>query len=163
MNQWIKRYKNPDNDSRDVWKSGDLSVKRHTEKDIYEITTPSGRKVMPPNGRSWVLSKERFREFLSDNRIWFGPKGTSVPSIKRFLSEVKDGVTPMTWWPYQEVGHNQDAKREIKELNLGEIFGTPKPEHLIYRILTLATKENDLVLDSFLGSGTTAASGAQID
>lgn len=151
------RYKNPDNDPRGVWKSGDLSVGPAVEKNIYEVATPSGRKVMPPSGRSWVLSQERFHEFLADDRIWFGPKGDSVPSVKRFLTEAKDGITPMTWWPYQEVGHNQDAKKEIKELNLGEVFGTPKSEKLIQRILTLATNEGDLVLDSFLGSGTTAA------
>ncbi len=151
------RYKNVDNDIRGVWKSGDMSVKRETAKDIYEITTPSGRKVLPPKGRSWVFSKEKFAEMLADNRIYFGPKGSNVPSVKRFLSEVKDGVTPMTLWTYQEVGHNQDAKKEVKELNLGEVFGTPKPEKLIQRIIQLATNENDLVLDSFLGSGTTAA------
>lgn len=152
-----KRYKNPDNDKRGVWKSSDLSVGPAVEKNIYEIETPSGRKVLPPIGYSWRLSKERFQEFIDDSRIWFGPNGTSVPSIKRFLAEVKSGVTAMTWWPYQEVGHNQDAKREIKELDLGEVFGTPKSEKLIQRILTLSTNENDLVLDSFLGSGTTAA------
>ncbi|NBV06566.1 MAG: site-specific DNA-methyltransferase [Proteobacteria bacterium] len=151
------RYKNPDNDPRGVWKSSDLSVGPAVEKNIYEIETPSGKKVFPPNGRSWVLGKERFQEFLEGNRIWFGPNGSSVPSIKRFLHEVKDGVTAMTWWPYQEVGHNQDAKKEIKDLNLGEVFGTPKSEKLVYRILTLSTDEGDLVLDSFLGSGTTAA------
>lgn len=151
------RYKNPDKDSRGVWKSSDISVGPAVEKNVYEITTPSGRKVMPPSGYSWRLSRERFEEFVGDNRIWFGSKGESVPSIKRFLSEVKDGVTAMTWWNYQEVGHNQDAKREVKLLDLGEVFGTPKAEKLIYRILTLATNEGDLVLDSFLGSGTTAA------
>ena len=151
------RYKNPDNDSRGVWKSSDLSVGPAVEKNIYEIETPSGRKVFPPKGRSWVIGEEKFQEFLKDNRIWFGASGTSVPSIKRFLSEVKDGITAMTMWSYQEVGHNQDAKREVKELNLGEVFGTPKSEKLLHRILTLATNESDLVLDSFLGSGTTAA------
>jgi adenine-specific DNA-methyltransferase len=152
-----KRYKNPDNDPRGPWKSGDISAKRLTEKDIYEIINPKGRSIMPPNGTSWRYSKEKFQELLKDNRIWFGPKNDGVPAIKRFLSEVKSGVTSMTLWTYQEVGHNQDAKREIKELDLGEVFGTPKPEKLIHRILTLATNENDLVLDSFLGSGTTAA------
>ena len=151
------RYKNPDNDPRGVWQSSDLSVGPAVEKNIYEIETSSGRKILPPQGRSWLITKERFQEFIRDNRIWFGTDGTNVPRIKRFLSEVKDGVTPMTWWNYQEVGHNQDAKKEVKELNLGEVFGTPKAEKLVHRILTLATKEGDLVLDSFLGSGTTAA------
>ena len=140
-----------------MWKSSDLSVGPAIERNIYEIETTGGRKVLPPLGRSWVISKERYDEFVNDNRIWFGTSGNNVPSIKRFLHEVKDGVTAMTWWNYQEVGHNQDAKKEIKELNLGEIFGTPKSEKLLYRIITLASDENDLVLDSFLGSGTTAA------
>lgn len=151
------RYKNPDNDSRGLWKSGDLSVGPAVEKNIYEIETPSGRKVLPPQGRSWVFSKERFDEFVKDNRIWFGPKGEGVPSVKRFLSEVKDGITSMTLWTYQEVGHNQDAKKEIKILFGDDVFETPKPEKLIQRIIHLASNENDFVLDSFLGSGTTAA------
>ncbi|WP_208600505.1 site-specific DNA-methyltransferase [Streptobacillus ratti] len=151
------RYSNPDNDSRGVWKSSDLSVGPAIERNIYEITTPSGRKVMPPSGYSWRLSKERFAEFVEDNRIWFGEMGNNVPSIKRFLSEVKDGVVAMTLWHLSDVGHTQDAKKEIKALELGSVFDTPKQERLIERILTLATNENDLVLDSFLGSGTTCA------
>ena len=152
------RYKNPDNDPRGVWKPGDLSVKRITEKDIYEIITPSGRKVFPPSGRSWVLSKIKFEEYLSDNRIWFGEKGNNVPSIKRFLSEVTDGVISQTVWTYKEVGHNQDAKKENKNLFDGEaVFGTPKPEKLIQRIIQLSSEEGDTILDFFMGSGTTQA------
>lgn len=151
------RYKNPDNDPRGVWKSSDISVGPAVESNIYEITTPSGRKVMPPKGRSWVLNKERFAEFVADNRIWFGEDGNNVPSIKRFLSEVKDGVVAMTLWTRDEVGDSQEGKREIKALHFDSIFDTPKQERLIQRILTLATNEGDLVLDSFLGSGTTAA------
>ena len=151
------RYKNPDNDPRGPWTSGDISVKRITPKDIYEIETPSGRKVLPPAGTSWRLSKENFLLMQADNRIWFGPDGTNVPRIKRFLSEVKDGMISLTLWTYQEVGHNQDAKKEVKAFNSQEVFATPKPERLIERILTLSSKEGDLVLDSFLGSGTTCA------
>lgn len=152
------RYKNPDNDPRGVWKPGDLSVKRITEKDIYEIITPSGRKVFPPSGRSWVLSKIKFEEYLSDNRIWFGENGNNVPSIKRFLSEVTDGVISQTVWTYKEVGHNQDAKKENKNLFDGEaVFGTPKPEKLIQRIIQLSSEEGDTILDFFMGSGTTQA------
>ena len=151
------RYKNPDNDLRGLWKPGDLSVGPPVERNIYEIKTPSGRKVYPPSGYSWRLSQERLSEFISDNRIWFGPDGNSVPSIKRFLSEVKDGVTPMTLWTYQEVGHNQDAKKEIKLFNSDNVFSTPKPEKLMERIIMLASDPHDIVLDSFLGSGTTAA------
>ena len=152
-----QRYKNPDNDSRGLWQSGNLSVKTYSEKNDYEIVTPSGRKVIPSKGLCWRVSEETFQKMIDDNRIWFGENGGNVPRIKRFLSEVKQGVTSMTIWLYQEVGHNQDAKREVKEIHATEVFATPKPEKLIHRILTLATTEGDLVLDSFLGSGTTAA------
>ncbi|ACS51329.1 site-specific DNA-methyltransferase [Bartonella grahamii] len=151
------RYKNPDNDPRGPWKSGDLSVKRVTLKDIYEIITPSGRKVMPPNGRSWAMNEKKFFELLKDNRIWFGPTGSNVPSLKRFLSEVKNGTVSMTIWPYTEVGHNQDAKKEVKVFNSDNVFTTPKPERLMERIIQLATNPGDLILDSFAGSGTTGA------
>lgn len=151
------RYKNPDNDPRGVWKTSDLSVKRATEKDIYPITTPSGKIVMPPSGRSWGVSKENFAKLVKENRIWFGKNGDAVPQLKRFLTDVKQGVTAMTIWKYTEVGHNQDAKKEIKTLFINVSFDTPKPERLIERIMILASDEGDLVLDSFLGSGTTAA------
>ena len=151
------RYKNLDNDPRGPWKPGDLSVKTYTVSCDYPITTPSGRVVTPPESRCWVLSRERFEELRADNRIWFGPTGNNVPAIKRFLSDVKQGSTALTVWTYDEVGHNQDAKKEVKEFNSSDVFATPKPEKLIHRILTLATKPGDLVLDSFLGSGTTAA------
>jgi adenine-specific DNA-methyltransferase len=151
------RYKNPDNDPRGPWKNGDLSVGPAVEKNIYKITTPSGREVMPPKGYSWRLNKDRLKEFIEDNRIWFGKDGNNVPSIKRFLSEVNGGVVSQTLWTYQEVGHNQDAKREIKALFGDSAFGTPKPEKLIQRIITMATDENDLVLDFFMGSATTQA------
>jgi adenine-specific DNA-methyltransferase len=150
-------YKNYDNDKRGFWKSDNLAVGPPIEKNIYEIITPSGRSVYPPKGYSWRLSKERLQEFIDDDRIWFGKDGNNVPSIKRFLSEVKDGVTAMTLWTYQEVGHNQDAKKEVREFNSDNIFATPKPEKLIQRVIQLATNEGDIILDSFLGSGTTAA------
>lgn len=151
------RYKNPDNNPRGAWTSGDLSVGPAVESNIYEITTPSGRKVLPPKGYSWRLNKERFAEYIADNRIWFGEDGNNVPSIKRFLTDVKQGMTSMTIWKYTEVGHTQDAMKESKAINSVSIFTTPKPERLLERILTLASNEGDLVLDSFLGSGTTAA------
>jgi len=150
-------YKNPDNDPRGVWQSDNFSVGPAIESKIYEITTPIGRKVLPPKGRCWLLTKERYQEFLDDNRIWFGSKGDGVPRIKRFLSEVKDGITAQTLWTYQEVGHNQDAKKEAKVFNDENVFATPKPEKLMERVIMLASKEGDLVLDSFLGSGTTVA------
>lgn len=151
------RYKNPDNDPRGVWKTSDLSVRRKTEKDIYEIKTPSGRIVLPPSGRSWGVSKENFQILLTENRVWFGKNGDSVPQLKRFLTDVKQGMTSMTIWKYREVGHTQDAMKESKAINSESVFGTPKPERLIERVLTLGSNEGDLVLDSFLGSGTTAA------
>lgn len=108
------RYKNPDNDPRGVWKSSDFSVGPAVEANIYEIITPSGRKVLPPEGRSWLFSKERYEELLKDNRVYFGKDGSSAPSYKRFLSEVKDDVVAQTLWTYQEVGHNQDAKKRSR-------------------------------------------------
>lgn len=153
------RYSNPDNDYRGEWKSSDLSVGPIIKDKIYEIETPSGRKVLPPKGRCWVLTKERFEEFLKDNRIWFGENGSSVPSVKRFKSEVKEGMTPMTVWTYKEVGHTQDAKKEIKTIFLDRDipFETPKSLKLMERILQLgALDKNSIILDSFAGSGTTA-------
>jgi len=152
-----KRYKNPDNDPRGPWKPADFSAKTFSESGNYPITLPSGRVVTPPSSRSWITNETRFLEMVKDNRIWFGTKGDSVPSQKKFLSEVKQGTTAMTIWKYTEVGHNQDAKKEVKVFNPDNPFATPKPEKLIERILTLASNEGDIVLDSFLGSGTTAA------
>ena len=151
------RYKNPDNDPRGAWTSDNLSVGMYNASNDYPIVTPAGRIINPPAGACWRLTKERFEEMKNDNRIWFGENGDIVPRIKRFLSEVKQGTLPMTIWPYTEVGHTQDAKREVKALNPESVFATPKPEKLIERILTLATNPGDFVLDSFLGSGTTAA------
>ena len=151
------RYKNPDNDPRGDWKSGDLSVRTYNAEYDYPITTPSGRIVNPPAGRCWRCSKERFAELVSENRVWFGKDGNNVPSIKRFLTDVKQGMTSMTIWKYTEVGHTQDAMKESKSINSASVFGTPKPERLIEQVLTLGSNESDLVLDSFLGSGTTAA------
>lgn len=151
------RYKNPDNDSRGVWKSSDFSVRTYSEANDYPITLPSGRIVTPPKSRCWVSSKERFDELIKDNRIWFGPNGNNVPSVKRFLTDVKSGSVSKTIWFRDDVGDNQDAKKEVKVFNSIDVFQTPKPERLIERILFIGSNENDLVLDSFLGSGTTAA------
>ena len=115
------RYKNPDNDPRGVWTSGDLSVKTYSEKTDYPIITPSGRVINPPSGRCWRTSKEKFLEMVSENRIWFGEKGDSVPRIKRFLSEVKDGIVSQTIWKYEEVSHTQEAIQ-----NLNKLFGKEK-------------------------------------
>ena len=150
-------YKNIDNDPRGPWSSGPCHVKTPNEKDIYEIETPGGRKVMPPAGTSWRFSREKFTELIDDNRIYFGKDGKNIPRYKRFLTEVQDGVVPLTLWPRDEVGDIQEAKKEVKKFNPIEVFSTPKPERLISRILHIATNEGDIVLDSFLGSGTTAA------
>jgi len=152
-----KRYKNPDNDPRGPWKPADFSVKTYNSNSDYPITLPSGRIVNPPESRCWVTSKENFEKLIADNRIWFGKTGNNVPSVKKFLSEVKDGSVSKTIWYRTEVGDNQDAKKETKEFNSDEVFTTPKPERLIRRILTLGSSENDWVLDSFAGSGTTGA------
>lgn len=151
------RYKNPDNDSRGPWTSSDFTARTYSESTDYPITTPSGRIVTPTKSRSWISSKEEFERLVADNRIWFGKNGNNVPRKKTFLSEVQGGIVPMTTWGFKEVGTTQDAKKEVKALNPDDPFATPKPERLIERILTLATNEGDLVLDSFLGSGTTCA------
>ena len=151
------RYKNPDNDPRGAWKATDFSVKTYSAANDYPIETPTGRVVNPPESRCWVTSKERFEELVADNRIWFGKTGNNVPSLKKFLTEVKGGTTSLTVWLYEEVGHNQDAKKEVKQFNSKDVFDTPKPEKLLERIIHLATNKGDLVLDSFAGSGTTGA------
>lgn len=157
------RYKNPDNDHRGVWQSGGLDVKTYTAQYDYPITTPSGRVVNPPTGSCWRVPKERLKEMIADNQITFGPKGNNVPRIKRFLSKVKPGITATTIWLHTDVGHNQEAKQEVKRFNTEAVFTTPKPERLIQRVLQLATNPGDLILDSFLGSGTTAAVAHKMD
>ena len=158
------RYSNPDNDPRGVWKPSDLSVGPAVAENIYSITTPSGRIVEPPAGRSWSLSKKAFFERLHDNRIWFGPNGDSVPSMKRFLSELrKTGITPMTYWRYDSVGHSQDATQKLSQLFDGKkFFDYPKPVELIKRCISLYTKD-DLILDFFSGSATTAHAIMQLN
>ncbi|GAA7799393.1 hypothetical protein HpCOL178_12590 [Helicobacter pylori] len=152
------RYKNLDNDERGVWKSSDLSVGSAVERNIYPIFNPyTKQEIYPPHGRSWVYSQEKLQELIADNRIFFPTSGSGVPCYKRFLNEVKQGATPLTIWKYTEVGHTQDAKREIKEIFEGQaLFDTPKPKALLKRILEISTQENDIILDFFAGSGTTA-------
>lgn len=155
------RYDNPDNDPRGLWKPGDLSARNYYSEGTYPIKCPSGRVIpAPPGGNYWRVKVTKFWEMDKDNRIWWGEDGNNVPSIKRFLSEVKEGRVPQTLWEYTDVGHTQDAKKELLEVlnfdNSDEVFLTPKPVALIQRILELATNENSIVLDSFAGSGTTA-------
>ena len=151
-------YKNPDNDRRGPWKTSDLSARNSYSLGIYPVTTPNGRVISgPPSGRYWSVSKAKLEELDKDNRIWWGKDGSSAPSLKRFLSEVMQGRVPQTYWHYDEAGHTQDAKKEIVALFGDDVFSTPKPEKLLQLVLKIATNEGDLVLDSFLGSGTTAA------
>lgn len=158
------RYKNPDNDPRGVYKADNFSVGPAVESNIYEITTPSGRRVMPPAGRSWRVSRQKYGELIADNRVWFGESGGNVPALKRFLSEVKDGITPMTIWKYPDVGHSQDATKKLKELfDDHAYFDYPKPVGLIKRMTELCTYDSDIILDFFSGSGTTAHSVMQLN
>ena len=151
------RYSNPDNDPRGDWKSSDLSVGPAVKSNIYEIITPSGRSVYPPNGYSWRLDKQTFNKYVTDNRIWFGTDGNNVPSIKRFISEVKQGITPMTIWKYSEVGHSQDATQKLQKLFEGKkFFDYPKSVPLIERCLQLYSDKDSLIFDFFSGSATTA-------
>lgn len=151
-------YKNPDNDPRGIWTSSDLSARNFYSLGEYGVTTPVGTEIPgPPPGRYWTISKEKFLELDADNRIWWGAKRSNQPRLKRFLADVRDGVVPQTIWSHEEVGHTQEAKKEALAFNSADVFGTPKPERLMKRILEIATNPGDLVLDSFLGSGTTAA------
>lgn len=152
------RYNNPDNDPRGPWSSSDISVGPAIQENIYPVTTPSGRVVEPPAGRSWRLSQKAFRERLADNRIWFGADGNGVPRMKRFKSELrKTGITPMTIWKYQEVGHSQEATQYLQSLMGGKkYFAYPKPVKLIQRAIQLYSNENSVIMDFFAGSATTA-------
>jgi adenine-specific DNA-methyltransferase len=157
----LDRYENPDNDPRGPWASLPAHAKAEKgrrQAQFFTIITPSGRKVDPPPGRCWLYTQERFEEMVADNRIWFGANGGNVPRVKTFLSEVEGGLVPSTIWFYDEVGSTGDAKAEITKLFPGQApFSTPKPEALLHRVIHIATNPGDIVLDSFLGSGTTAA------
>lgn len=151
------RYQNPDNDPRGPWMSGDLVANEIRTNGNYIVTGPTGKQFTVPQGKHWVYAEANMHSLIQDNRIWFGRDGSAFPRKKRFLKDVQAGKKGDTIWLSSEVGHNQEAKREVKSLISDDIFSTPKPERLIKRILDLSTKENDWVLDSFLGSGTTAA------
>ena len=151
-------YKNLDNDPRGTWTSSDLSARNFYSLGTYPIVTPAGRQVSgPPPGRYWSVSEQTFNDLRADNRIWWGRSGDGQPRLKRFLHDVQGGVVPQTVWLNDDVGHTQEAKKEIVVFNPTDVFTTPKPERLIQRILHIASNPGDLVLDSFLGSGTTAA------
>ena len=151
------RYTNKDNDPRGPWKPDNVLRNEARDYAIFPVTLPSGRQVLPPSGTSWRYTKEKFAELIADNRVWFGLEGDGRPAYKRFLSEVTPTMPSTTIWTHEEVGHNDESKKEMRNLFPDGMFDTPKPERLIERILTLATNSGDLVLDSFAGSGTTGA------
>jgi site-specific DNA-methyltransferase (adenine-specific)/adenine-specific DNA-methyltransferase len=155
-----ERYKNPDNDPRGPWTSGDLSARNYYGAGTYPITCPSGRVIAgPPKGMYWRVSKETFAELDRDQRVWWGKSGGNVPRLKRFLSEVKDGVVPETIWLHGEVGNTQEAKKDLLAVcdfdDSESVFITPKPLRLLQRILEIGAGKDSLILDSFGGSGTT--------
>lgn len=154
------RFKNPDNDPRGPWQSISLNVQagHATKSQFHEITAPNGKRHTPPAGRCWMYSAEKVLDLIEDNRIWFGKDGNGVPRLKRFLHEIEGGLTPQTLWRADEVGTTDSAKKDVLRLFPGEtVFDTPKPEQLIERIIEISTNPGDMVLDSFLGSGTTAS------
>ncbi len=160
--QAIQRYKNPDDDPRGVWSSSDLTARNYYSLGTYEVTSPSGKTFKPSVGNYFRVSPDKFAELDKDGRIWWGPRGGSMPRLKRYLSEVKKGVVPQTLWLHSEVGHTQDAKKELVSVldfeRSEDVFNTVKPTNLIRRILEIATDKDSIILDSFAGSGTTAHS-----
>ena len=149
-------YKNSNNDPKGRWRSIPLTAQAgHATKDqFYEITAPGGKVFVPPPGRCWGLSQSTFEKYRSEGRIYFGKNNNSQPNLIRYLSEV-DGLVPWTWWPHQDAGHTDEAKKEVMAFNLKGDFDTPKPLRLIERILQITTSPGDLIMDSFSGSGTT--------
>lgn len=150
------RYKNPDNDPRGAWQSGDLVANEVRTNGNYDVIGPTGKVFNVPEGKHWVYSEENMKALIAENRIWFGKDGTSFPRKKRYLSEVQQGRTPDTWWTSDEVGHNQEGARELKGIFDGKIvFTNPKPTRLISIIIQMSTNESGIILDFFAGSGTT--------
>jgi adenine-specific DNA-methyltransferase len=156
----LARYENPDNDIRGVWSSSDLTARNYYSLGTYQVTSPGGKKFKPAMGMYWRVSKEKFDELDKDGRIWWGNDKNNMPRLKRFLSEVREGVVPQTLWLYKDVGHTQAAKKELLSLvefkSSDEVLVTVKPSSLIRRIMQIATDEESIILDSFAGSGTTA-------
>lgn len=151
------RYTNRDNDPRGPWKASDVLRNEARDYAIFPVKLPSGREVWPPSGTSWRFTKEKFDELISENRIWFGIDGDARPAYKRFITDVSDTIPSTTIWTYDEVGHNDESKKEMRAIFDEDLFATPKPERLLHRVIQLATNPNDLILDSFAGSGTTGA------
>jgi len=164
----IARYKNPDNDPRGPWLLSDLAARNFYAAGRYPITTPSGKVIEgPPAGSYWRVSRERFDELDKDNRIWWGKAGANRPGMKRFFSDVRDGVVPQTLWPWREVGSTRNAKQEFSQIMAvgaaQDLFITPKPTKLIERIIQIAGDKDSIILDSFAGSGTTGHAVAQMN
>lgn len=150
-------FKNPDNDPRGPWASTDFTAQGWRPNQMYKILTPGGVEFEPPSGRCWANVESGFRQLLSEGRMWFGKDGCGRPRVKNYLAE-SEGIRSWTWWPHVEVGHNQEAKKEINDLfGAASGFETPKPERLFQRLVTIASNPGDIVCDPFLGSGTTAA------
>jgi adenine-specific DNA-methyltransferase len=149
-------YSNPDNDPRGPWTSGDFTAEGPTPNCIYEIVSPTGKVHLPPQGKRWVYNKENFQKLYDEKKFWFGKDGNSFPRIKRFWSEVQQGMVPNSMWFYEEVGHTQEGKQETNRLFGSSVFDYPKPVRLIKRILEISTEDKDIVLDFFSGSATTA-------
>lgn len=153
-----KLYKHDDNDGRGLWRTDNVLVKTFSKSGVFPIVNPNtGEKHWPPEGSCYRFNEETANRLVDENRLYFGKGGKGRPQLKRYLLEVKQGITSNTLWLREEVGDNQDAKNEIKTLFSGDIFATPKPEKLLQRILFLASNPGDLVVDSFAGSGTTGA------
>ena len=150
-------YDNKDNDPRGPWTSGDLLRNEYRERDVYPIVSSiTGKENLPPAGASWRHPEDQVKQMIAENRVWFGSDGNGVPRVKRFLSEVKDGVLISGWWPHTETGHTDEARKEVKRLMEHDVFQTPKPVRLITRAIQLgAAGPDDIILDFFAGSGTT--------
>ncbi|MBQ3806200.1 MAG: site-specific DNA-methyltransferase [Prevotella sp.] len=159
------RYKNPDNDPKGPWTPDNMTVKTYSASYDYPITTPNGTIMNPPNGRCWFTSKEKMQELINEGRVWFGENGGNMPRLKRYLSDVQQGMTPITIMKYTEVGHNQEGRQELKQLFGGDgVFDGPKPVRLLKRLMTLANLDNNsFVVDFFGGSSSTADAIMQIN
>ena len=157
-------YKYDSNDGKGRWRSDNLSVRTYSASYDYPITNPNtGVVYNPPSGRSWITNKETMQRWIQENRVFFGQKGDGAPQLKRYLSEVQDGVVPTTYWSYDDCGHNDEARKEVKELFEKPPFDSPKPTRLLKQIIRIATNKDDLILDFFSGSATTAHAVMQLN
>lgn len=158
-----ERYKNPDNDIRGPWTSSDFSQFGPTPNCVYEIITPNGTRVFPKEGKRWITTYDKYLELRKENRLWFGESGGNVPRLKRFLSEVKLGVNQSTFLDYIEVGHSDEANKELKDLLEKKVFDYPKPVRLLKRLSFLGSDKDSIILDFFSGSATTAHAVMQLN